>query len=203
MNKSECIGVYGGTFDPVHQTHLEIARAAIDYAKLDRLLFVVSGSPPHKRDEVFASPEDRFDLVEAAIAGDSRMMTSRVEVDRTGPSYTVDSLRILGEENPGACFYLILGYDSLVDLPRWRQPEEVLHRARLLVAPRPGAMLPPHPMLENRYDLLPFSQSDLSSTEIRTRIASGDTVTGMLPPAVERLIHERGLYGAVRSSSTL
>ena len=203
MNKPRRIGVYGGTFDPIHQTHLDIARTALQHAGLDLLLFVVSGSPPHKRGEVFASPEDRLDLVEAAIDDDPRMKTSRIELDRPGPSYTVDTLRILAEEYPDAAFYLILGYDSLIDLPGWHKPEEVLTHAKLLVAPRPGAMPTPNPILDHRFDLLPFSESNLSSTEIRACIAAGTNLSGMLPPAVENLIRERGLYGAAHPSTKL
>lgn len=196
VNNAERIGIYGGTFDPVHRTHLAIARAARDFARLDRVLFVVAACPPHKQYDVFAGPEERFELVRAALADETGMEASRIELDRQGPSYTADTLALLQRENPGAEMFLIIGYDSLLDLPGWYNPQGVLSRARLLVAPRPGIIQPIPSQLNGCYDLLPFAETDVSSTEIRARLASGDAVGALLPGAVERLIREKGLYNA-------
>ena len=196
MNKAERIGVYGGTFDPVHNTHIAIARAALDFARLDRVLFVVAAQPPHKRNEVFADAEDRWALVCAAVAGEPGMEASRVEIDRRGLSFTIDTLRTLQSNIPNTELFLIVGYDSLVDLPGWREPEAIFNCARLLAVPRPGVPPVIPRLLENRFDLLPFCPNDLSSTEIRRRIATGESVRGLVPPPVEDLIRQKGLYHA-------
>ena len=192
------IGVFGGTFDPIHNAHCELARTAQTAAGLDKVLFVVSARPPHKGGETHADAEDRYALVCAAVADIPGAEASRFEMERNGPSYTVDTLRAVGEAYPGAALFLIAGYDALLDLPKWRDMEGILRRARLLVAPRPGPMLPPSPMLEGHYDLLPFPETDLSSTEMRERIRMGAPLDGLAPPAVVRLIAEKGMYRADR-----
>lgn len=197
MDKKLRIGVYGGTFDPIHRTHLAIARAALDHAQLDRVLFVVSAAPPHKQADVYAGPEDRFQMVQAALADEPRMEVSRLELDRKGLSFTADTLRELQAAHPGAELFLIVGYDALLDIPNWHHPREILSHARLLAAPRPGARLPVPRDLAGRYEMLPFTESEVSSTEIRARIAAGQDARDLLPPAVERLIREKSLYHEV------
>jgi len=196
VNKSERIGVYGGTFDPVHNTHIAIARAALDFARLDRVLFVVAAQPPHKRHEVYADAEDRWALVCTAVADEPGMEASRIEMDRHGLSFTIDTLRTLQSHIPNAELFLIVGYDSLVELPGWREPGAILDCARLLAVPRPGVPPAIPELLEGRFDLLPFCPNDLSSTEIRRRIAEGESISGMVPPPVEDLIRRKGLYHA-------
>lgn len=196
MSNLQRIGVYGGTFDPIHTTHLAIARAALAHAQLARVLFVVAASPPHKQNEVYAGAEDRCALVQAAIAGEPKFELSRIEIDRGGPSFTVDTLRQLHREHPGAELFLIIGQDSLVELPSWRDPRGILAQARLLVVPRPGAPAPPLRLLEGRFEMLSFAESSVSSTEVRARIAGGKNLNALLPPAVERLIRAKGLYHA-------
>jgi nicotinate-nucleotide adenylyltransferase len=187
------IGVFGGTFDPVHNTHLAIARAAREQAKLDMVLFVVSANPPHKRGATFASAEDRVALVEAAVGRGPGMVSSRIELDRGGPSYTADTLETLHEQHPHAELFLIIGMDSLIDLPKWRSPDRILELAHLLVVPRPGEADVPE-LVRGRYTMFAFSETDVSSTEIRARIESGDPCADLLPPAVSTIIRERGLY---------
>ncbi len=196
MSKAERIGVYGGTFDPIHNTHIEIARAALERVRLDRVLFVVAARPPHKRHEVFAEAEARLALVQAAIADEPRMEASRVEMDRRGLSFTVDTLRQIRQNAPDAALYLIVGYDSLVELPGWYEPEAILEMARLLVVPRPGVPPDMPSVLEGKFDLLPFQESPLSSTEVRRRTASGEDISALVPPAVARMIREKRLYHA-------
>lgn len=194
MNKPQRIGIYGGTFDPIHRTHLDIARAARDTAGLDKVVFVVAARPPHKQREVYASAEDRLALVQAAIAGEKGMEVSRIEMDRIGPSYTVDTLREIHQQYPEAALFLIVGYDSLVDLPSWHKPEEILGLARVLAARRPGVNASVHPMMQGRFDLLPIEENAMSSTEIRARVACGESVHELVPAAVEQIIREKGLY---------
>jgi nicotinate-nucleotide adenylyltransferase len=185
--------VFGGTFDPIHNTHLNIARTALTQASLDRLLFVVAGTPPHKRHATIASPEDRFAMVEAAVADESGMEASRIELDRPGPSFTVDTLALLHDQFPDAALYLVLGMDALIDLPKWRAPERIKFLARLLVVPRPGEWDIPDSM-NGHYEMLDFCETEISSTEIRRRIVAGKPLDEFLPAAVSRLIREKGIY---------
>lgn len=201
MNSPGRIGVLGGTFDPVHAVHLDIANAAVEQCDLDRVLFVVSARPPHKRNATFAGPEDRYAMVAAALAGEERFEPSRIELDRMGPSYTVDTLRLLRARHPAAELYVILGMDSLIDLPGWKEPEEILRLARLLVVPRPGDSTVPRELI-GRYQMLKFPATDLSSTEIRRRVAAGESIDGLVPESVRRIIQDRGLYGACAAHSS-
>ena len=190
------IGVFGGTFDPVHAVHLRVARAARDTAGLDRVLFMVANVPPHKSGEVAASAEDRLEMVAAAVADEPGFEASRLEMDRPGPSYTADTLRSLHARRPDARLFLILGYDSALDLPKWREPGVILDLAELLVVCRPNCGRPLPPVLQNRATLLPFEEDALSSTEIRERLAAGGDVSGLVPPGALRVIREKGLYHA-------
>lgn len=190
------IGVFGGTFDPVHRTHLRIARAARDAAGLDRVLFVVSAAPPHKRGGVMADAEDRLAMVAAAIAGEPSFAASRAEMDRSGPSYTVDTLRLLQAEHPGAALHLIIGYDSALDLPKWREPEAILEMARLLVFRRPECASPLPPLLAGLAVLVPFDADGVSSTEVRRRLARGVDASGLVPSEALEIIERKGLYHA-------
>jgi len=188
------IGVFGGTFDPVHNVHLRLARAARDRAGLDRVLFVIAATPPHKRHDVVASAEDRLAMVRAAIQGDAGFDASRIEMDRPGPSYTVDTLKALAEQNPGAQLFLIMGYDAALDLPRWRDPGGILALARLIVAHRPDCGHTLDPVLDGRHEMLPFEPSDVSSTEVRDVLARDGETGELLPPAVLEYIRGKGLY---------
>jgi len=192
--RPERIGVYGGTFDPIHRTHLDIARAAMRHAGLDRVVFVVAARPPHKRHDVFADAEDRYAMVCAALAGEAGLEASRVELDRDGPSYTADTLRALRAANPEAELHLIVGHDTLVDLPKWHEPDTVIGLAHLLVVPRPSSDTAAPEALAGRYDVIPFPESPDSSTEIRERLRAGMPPGAALPGAVAEVIRARGLY---------
>lgn len=187
------IGVFGGTFDPIHSTHLSIALAAMAQARLDRVLFVVSARPPHKVDELLADPEDRLAMVEAAVADHPGFEASRIELDRMGPSYTVETLAAVERQYPDSERFLIIGMDALADLPNWREPDTILNRSRILVAPRPNAPAPPD-SLSAAYQVLDVPPCDLSSTEVRRRIVAREPLDDMLPKAVQRVIAEKGLY---------
>jgi nicotinate-nucleotide adenylyltransferase len=196
VDRRERIGIFGGTFDPVHHAHLDIARTALDRAQLDRVVFVVSARPPHKRGGPYASAADRLAMVAAAIEGDGRFEVSRVEIDRPGPSYTVQTLEFMAKSHPNADLFLLLGLDSFLDLPQWKDPERIVARARLLVVRRPNLPDAPPPLLKGRYDVLPFPENALSSTEVRDRIISGAPFEDAVPGPVARLIREKGIYGA-------
>ncbi len=170
-----------------------MAEAALDQAQLDRVLFVVSAHPPHKIGGPYATAEERFTMVEAALTNCPHMEASRLEIDRPGPSYTVDTLRRLRALDPHAELFFIVGMDSLVDLPKWKELESILGAARLLVIPRPGHWHVPG-QLEGCYQLIQFPETPLSSTEVRARIASGAPIDDLVPEGVARLIRQKGIY---------
>lgn len=194
------IGILGGTFDPIHNVHLDIARAAREALALDEVLFVLSARPPHKHSTAYAGVEDRYAMVAAALADQPGMAPSRVEIDRDGPSYTVDTLEAIQRQSPDAQLFLILGMDSLVDLPNWYQPEDILARARLLAVPRPGSWTIP-PLVEGHFDLIPFKEDPVSSTELRKRLSVGEPVDDFIPEGALRIINEKGLYGGGRGTA--
>jgi len=192
--RPERIGIFGGTFDPIHEVHLEIARAAQAFAKLDRVLFVVASKPPHKVGGVLAGPEDRYAMTAAAVAEIPDFEASRIELDREGPSFMADTLAELRREHPDSELFLIIGEDALNDLPGWRAPEAILAQCRLLVVPRAACSPPDDGMLAGCYDYVPFEASDLSSTAVRQRLEAGAPVEDLVPAGVARIIAERGLY---------
>jgi nicotinate-nucleotide adenylyltransferase len=190
------IGIFGGTFDPIHYTHLDVARVALTAANLDRVVFVVSARPPHKHDATQATPEQRLAMVEAALIHEPRMVASSVELRRSGPSYTYETLEHFAAEYPGAEFFLILGMDALKDLPKWKYPERILRRAHLLVVPRAEDNVEVPDSMKGKFTLLPFETSTVSSTDIRRRAASGEDLHDLVPPGTLRVMREERIYSA-------
>jgi len=197
------IGVLGGTFDPIHLGHLEAAEASRECAGLDQVLLVPAGRPPHKR-EAHASAEDRLQMTRLAVAQAPGLAVWDYEVRHPGPSYTVQTLRAFREERPGDDAFLILGWDAAKDIRSWRQPDEVLELARLVVVGRPGLDSPTAASLRaagiepRRVTLCLISTPDVAATRIRRLAAAGRSLAGLVPEAVERHIREHGLYGAAR-----
>lgn len=192
------IGVFGGTFDPIHRTHVAIGRAALEHKGLERVLFVVSADPPHKGGDEITPADTRYEMVEAALRDEPGLEPSDLELHRDGPSYTADTLRALRALHRDAEFYLIIGQDALADLPKWYEPDVILREARLLVLPRPSIVSELPTALDGHYELLPFPESNVSSTGVRQRLLDGEDVTDSLPPAVLRMVEEKGLYHAHR-----
>ena len=182
------VGVFGGTFDPVHVGHLAIALAALESVPLDRVLFVPARRSPLKDRDPLASVADRVAMLEAAIAGEPRFALSRVELERDGVSYTVDTLD--GLRSQGELF-LILGSDALADLARWRTPDRIRELATILVAARPGA---PDVDPLHRARAFDAPRLDISSRELRARAARGMSLRYLVPDAVWEHIKTRGLY---------
>ncbi|HKY50933.1 MAG TPA: nicotinate-nucleotide adenylyltransferase [Candidatus Limnocylindria bacterium] len=182
------VGVFGGTFDPVHVGHLGIALAALESVPLDRVLFIPARRSPLKDRDPVASVADRVTMLERAIANEPRFALSRVELDRDGVSYTVDTLEALRGEGE---LFLILGGDALADLARWRRPDRIRELATILVAERPGA-----PETDPTYGARPFDapKLDISSRELRARVARGRSLRYLVPDAVWEHITKRGLY---------
>ncbi|HEX8904837.1 MAG TPA: nicotinate-nucleotide adenylyltransferase [Longimicrobiaceae bacterium] len=191
------LGVFGGTFDPPHLGHLAAASDAAQALGLDRVLWVPAAVHPFKRGEVAAPPAMRLEMVRAAIAGDERFEACDLELRREGPSYTVLTLRELRERHPGAELFFLTGADNLAELPKWREPGEVVRLARLVVVSRRGEGVPaglPYPATAVRVTRL-----DISSTELRRRVAAGETIRYLVPGPVREIIERTGLYKEVRT----
>jgi nicotinate-nucleotide adenylyltransferase len=194
VNNSRRTGILGGTFDPIHKGHLAIARAALEQAALDKILFVVAANPPHKINNSLTDVSLRLAMTEAAIADTPAFQISRVELDRKGYSYTADTLKTLHEEDPQSELFFIIGYDSALDLPRWREPGKILEQAALLIAPRPDCMEPLPEILHGHAALLHMEPCHISSSAIRRRIQEGKEVSDMLPAGVCEIIQRERLY---------
>lgn len=195
------LGIFGGTFDPPHLGHLILAAEARSQLQLDRLLWVLTPYPPHKRNQIVSSLEQRLDLLKAALAPDDGFELSRVEIERPGPHYAVDTIDILQKQYPDACLYYLIGGDSLHDLPTWYQPQRILERITGLgVMRRPGDDVDPAaleqalPGIGSKLLMIDAPLMEISSSELRQRIISGRPFRYYLPPAVYNLIIERGYY---------
>jgi nicotinate-nucleotide adenylyltransferase len=202
------IGILGGTFDPPHVGHLWLATLAADAIGLDRVLFMPAAQPPHKAHEELTSAADRLLMTRLAIASDDAFELTLIEMERSGPSYTIDSvveLRRLYDDD--AELFLIMAADSLAGIDTWRQPDELLERIEWVVGPRGGTAAPDRSSLEDRFGenaarihLLEGPSLDVSSTQVRERVAVGHTIRYLVPRGVEELIVDRGLYRRERRS---
>ena len=201
-----CLGVLGGTFDPLHWAHLVIAEEARARFGLDKVLFVPAGQPPHKADYTVSDPEHRYAMALLGTSTNPAFQVSRIEIERAGPSYSVDTVRQLREMHaPDVEIHLIIGADEALDIPNWHEAESLLDMVRLVVAPRPGSDLAElKSRLPSRFytamQFLPMLPIDISGTELRARIASGKSVRYLVPDSVEVYIRKHGLYleGEVR-----
>ena len=182
----------GGTFDPVHVGHVVAAADARSALSLDRVLFLVAGDPWQKRGRVAASAADRLALVEAAVTGVEGVEASTIEVDRDGPSVTADSLEALSA--PDRALFLLLGADAVANMPTWKRLEDTRVLATVVVIERAGDIHAEPPGPGWRFERLAIPRLDVSSTDIRDRLASGRPIDGLVPPAVMDLIRARGLY---------
>jgi nicotinate-nucleotide adenylyltransferase len=188
------IGVLGGTFDPPHIGHLLLASDAREALGLDRLIFVPTGAQPFKVDSPpRASGQDRLEMVRLATADDAYYSVDDAEINRTGLSYTVDTLEHLSEKNPGAKLFLLLGEDALAGFEQWRSPERIRELATVAVMRRDGSGKGSK-TLPNGVKEVSTRRVDVSATEIRDRLAAGKSIKGFVPESVERFIDARGLY---------
>jgi nicotinate-nucleotide adenylyltransferase len=184
------IGVFGGTFDPPHLGHLVVAQEVYHRLGLDRVLWVPAAIPPHKQDQQITPGHLRLEMVRAAIADDERFDLCDLEIRRSGPSYTVDTLRALAEMNPSAELVLILGADQLAELDRWRGPKSILELASLVGFARDGEV----PSLPEDVRLVEVPRMDVSSTMIRQRVGAGEPVSYLVPRSTEAVIRREALY---------
>jgi len=196
------IGILGGTFDPPHIGHLWLATLAADAMTLDRVLFMPAAQPPHKTDVRLSRATDRLLMTRLAIAGNPLFELCPIEMERPGPSYTIDSVDELERLYPDATrLYLLMAADSLAQIDTWREPDRLLERIEWIVGPRPGQPPPDRAGLVARFGeraarihLLDGPSLDVSSTVVRQRVAAGHLIRYLVPRGVEELIVERGLY---------
>ena len=199
------IGIFGGTFDPVHQGHMVIAEQVTQALHLARVIFVPGGVPPHKTaSSVKASVEDRFDMVEAAIEGNDKFSVDRVEVDAGRAMYSVETVPLIKERwaNGADDWFFVSGADEVSNLLSWKEPDRLLEEAAMVAATRPGYDISNLGHLEEALDnfdrIIPVecTRVDISATGIRRALAKGESVRYMVPEGVYKIIHDRGLYGA-------
>jgi nicotinate-nucleotide adenylyltransferase len=197
------VGLLGGTFNPPHIAHLVCAQEALVQLRLDRVLLVPTGVPPHKEVEDEPGTAHRLAMCEAAVAGDDRLRVSRVDVDRAGPSYTADTLRALHAAAPNDELTFIVGGDMAHSLPSWREPEAILALADLGVAERHGVRrtdiverLAPLAGAAERVRFFEMPRLDVSSSLLRRRAAAGLPLRYLVPDAVAEYVEREGLYGS-------
>jgi nicotinate-nucleotide adenylyltransferase len=200
------VGIFGGTFDPVHLGHLILAEQARDQAHLDEVWFIPAPRPPQKEAQAITRFEQRVEMLSLALAGNPAFRIDEIEKDRLGPSYTVDTLTELRRRHPEHFFSLLIGGDALVDLPTWREPRRILEQAGLVVMDRPGSPVPTDDELRQRLTLpaeislnlerVEAPAIDIASRYLRRRIANGRSVRYLVPRAVEAYIQEKKLYRA-------
>ena len=188
------VGVFGGSFDPVHNAHVALARTALEQLRLDELRWLPVGQPWQKTRQL-ASPADREAMVRLAIAGEPRFVLDRSELRRRGISYTLDTMRELRAAEPGQAWFLILGQDQYASLHTWRDWRDLLGLATLAIANRPGAA----PIVSDQiagfeHHAVVLPMMNVSSTEVRRRVAAGESIADLVPGPVARYIERHRLY---------
>ncbi len=196
------IGVLGGTFNPIHMGHLIIAEEVKARLNLAEVLFVLAGQPWLKANNLISPAEHRVQMVRLAIADEPSFKLSTMEIERAGPSYTIDTIdELRGQIEAGDKLFFILGWDNLMQLPQWREPTRLVTMCRLVPVPRVGYPSPDFnsleaaiPGLSQSIIMLDTPQIEISSSEIRDRVARGLSIHHLVPVPVERYIKEQGLY---------
>jgi nicotinate-nucleotide adenylyltransferase len=198
------LGVFGGTFDPVHTGHLILAEQCREQARLDRVLFVPAARPPHKQETPLTPFRQRVEMLELAVAGQPAFRIDELESDRPGPSFTVHTLEELHRGHGEDEYFLLLGSDTLHDLKHWYQPERIAELAGFLVVLRPdwpafseeelAASLNVRDRAAIRFHLVQTPLIDISSRDIRRRVAEGRSIRYLLPRGVEAYVHDKHLY---------
>ena len=200
------VGIMGGTFNPIHLAHTEMAKVCLRQQDLDKILFMPSKNPPHKKDKSILPENERAVMVKLAVSEYDKFVFSDFELQRKGTTYTEDTLRLLQEENPDDNYYFIMGADSLLYLDKWYRPQEILKRAVILAIGRDGST--PDELKEKRKELIKqydkadirfvhMRQMDISSSMIREGIAHGENMEKYLDKEVWNYINANGLYDAI------
>jgi nicotinate-nucleotide adenylyltransferase len=198
------LGIFGGSFDPVHFGHLLLAECCREQCRLDAVWFLPAAVPPHKTDHTLTPAEQRIEMLELAVAGNPAFSVCRYETDRGGVNYTVDTLAHLREEDPARELFFLMGADMLLDLPHWRNAARVSELALPVVVRRPGcgeidfeclqAIASPERIELIRRHQVEMPEIGISSTDLRHRIQSGDSIRYRVPRAIEMYIETHGLY---------
>lgn len=196
------IGIFGGSFDPIHLGHLLLAETARETCGLDQIWFIPASQSPLKETSPHASAKQRMEMLRLAIAGYPTFVARDLELKRKGTSYTIDTLTAISQEHPEAELFLIMGADSLVDFPRWRDPGGILKLASIIAVNRGRSSASFEAVKEYLQDdalpgfhLVEMPAIDLSSTEIRRRCAAGESIRFQTPRAVEQYLHQHRIYG--------
>ena len=193
------LGIIGGTFDPIHNAHLFIAEEARVRFARDRVLFIPNAVPPHKQDESVSDSASRLRMVELAVEANPWFECSRIEIERPGPSYAVDTLTELRRHEPDAELYFVTGMDTLAEIPTWHRPDEVIRLAQFIVAERPGCswaeVMTELPVdLVQRVRRMATHNLEISSTDIRRRVQQHLPIRYLTPDSVVQFIADNGLY---------
>jgi nicotinate-nucleotide adenylyltransferase len=198
------LGIYGGSFNPVHYGHLLLAESCREACALDQVWLVPAAVPPHKQGVVLAPGKARLEMLELALAGNEQLRPSSLELDRGGVSYTVETLARIAAEQPSAELFLLMGADSLADLPTWREPARICSHSTPIVVRRTGspepdfralsAIVSPERLAEIRRIQVEMPIIELSSTDLRQRAATGRSLRYRTPRAVEKYIETHQLY---------
>jgi nicotinate-nucleotide adenylyltransferase len=185
------LGIFGGSFDPVHRGHLVVAREAAERLALSRVHLIPAYEQPFKVGAHHASPAHRLAMLRLAVEGDPRFVADAIEIDRGGVSYAIDTLRAFRTMYPEEALSLLVGADAAADLADWKDATEVAQLARVVVLTRPGTVLPDRSV---GHEILDVPAVDVSATEVRRRVAMGEPIDGLVPPVVAQYIAAHGLY---------
>lgn len=194
------LGIMGGTFDPPHWAHLIMAEQAASLFNLDTVLFIPSGSPPHKSSNSVTDPEHRYAMTLLSTYSNPRFFVSRIEIEREGPSYSVDTIRHLKEiYGPDTEIFFIIGADEALDIPSWHEAESLPDLTTFIAAPRPGYELPElinslPEWFSRAVRMLSMQPVYISSTDLRTKLSHGESIKYLVPREVEYYIHKHKLY---------
>jgi nicotinate-nucleotide adenylyltransferase len=196
------VGIFGGTFDPIHYGHLLLAEQCREQCQLDEVWFVPAALPPHKLSASITAAKNRCEMIEFAIAGNPAFRLSTIELDRSGPSFTVTTLEQLHLRQSSDELFLLIGADSLKDLPSWREPSRILQLATVVAVNRGDRPLPDHkelravvgPEVDQRIVTVSIPGIDISSTDIRGRVQARRSIRYLVPRAVEMYIQDQGLF---------
>jgi nicotinate-nucleotide adenylyltransferase len=202
------IGIFGGSFDPVHFGHLLLAECCREQGRLDAVRFVPAAVPPHKQQQELSPAQNRIEMLELAVGGHPAFSVSRYETDRGGVNYTVDTLTQFCSEDPASEFFFLIGADMFRDLPHWRQPQRICELALPMAVRRWGepeldfsafsAIVLPERIEAMRQHEICMPQIGLSASDIRGRVAAGQGIRYRTPRAVEKYIESHGLYRAAK-----
>ena len=194
------IGIFGGAFDPVHNGHLLLADQCREQCGLDEVWFVPTRNPPHKEAGCLSPGKDRFEMLVLATAGVPEFVVKRIELDRDDVSWTIDTLRSIRETNPQDELFMLIGADSLCDLPTWREPEAIAKLATIVAVNRGDAdhvcVEGLSPLIRDRVRFVTMPGVAISATDIRTRVADGRSIRFLVSRAVEQFVLERGIYSS-------